>query len=65
MAKLVDATDLKSVIRKGVRVRVPLSVLSDGVQGSGRLPWSSVLGVVCRSFDGTAVCLEPGSFCLA
>ena len=27
MAELVDATDLKSVIRKSVRVRVPLSVL--------------------------------------
>ena len=28
MAELVDATDLKSVIRKGVRVRVPLGAPS-------------------------------------
>ena len=30
MAELVDATDLKSVIRMGVRVRFPLSVLLKG-----------------------------------
>lgn len=39
MAELVDATDLKSVIRKSVRVRVPLSVFSvipkSGVQAAG------------------------------
>ena len=29
MAELVDAMDLKSIARKGVRVRAPLRVLED------------------------------------
>ena len=34
MAELVDATDLKSVICRGVRVRVPLQLLKENVHES-------------------------------